>query len=191
LRDNWRISVVKATAYPGLADFIKKNHYLKSLARGVYFTVLLLDGDTLIGAACFGHPVGMRCKDIYSPEAEMVELKRFVLKDCPKNTASWMMARSINWIKRNTPYRTILTYADPNAGHEGIIYKASNFRYLGKQKYPNPMYRIKGQRKLIHGRAAFQKGSSTALIVRKGLRDGTVKRVNQKPKHIFVYKLAA
>jgi hypothetical protein len=172
----------------GLSDFIKKNHYLKSVARGCKYVFILRENGDIVGAAQFGVPVGTKVKSIYSPNKAIVELKRFVLKDTPKNTASWFMAKCIKYLKKQTDIANIISYADPKQGHEGTIYKASNYTYLGQQKFKGAVYKI--GRKTIHFRAAYQKGTKTNKLFKLAKKNGNLRRVVTPPKHIFLYKVS-
>lgn len=49
----------------------------------------------------------------------------------PKNTASWIVMQSINWMVKNTDFVLFTAYADPSAKELGTIYQACNFQYLG------------------------------------------------------------
>lgn len=169
------------------AFFVKRHHYLKSISRGnKHVFVLRVEGE-IKGVALFGTPVGANVNRCYGED--IIELKRFVLHECPKNTASWFMSRCIGWIKRFTTIKGILSYADPSKGHEGIIYKASNFQYLGKQKIGGYMFRIRGSYNWIHQRNFYHKGPEYNKL-QKASRDGNIIKKKLKPKHIFLYKLA-
>jgi hypothetical protein len=62
------------------------------------------------------------------------ELARlFILDDVPKNAETWLIAKSVKFIKANYPdVEFLVSYADPSAGHEGTIYKAANWKEDGK-----------------------------------------------------------
>lgn len=167
-------------------NFVKRFHYSKSLARGCSNTYILEDNGKVYGVAMFGMPVGKN-----SPGD--IECKRFVLmRKAPKNVASWFMAKCIKEIKKENKFNQIVSYADSEQGHSGIMYKASNYNYLGLQKKKGQEIRFKSGEKL-HLRAAYQKlngeYTDTAKRAMSALRTGEAKYYNLKPKHIFVYKL--
>lgn len=39
----------------------------------------------------------------------------------------------MRWLKNNTKIKIVVSYADAEFGHSGIIYKASNFEFNGKR----------------------------------------------------------
>jgi len=61
----------------------------------------------------------------------------------PKNTASWLIMKSIRWMVDNTEFRFFTAYADPLAGELGTIYQACNFYYLGNNHGGGKMYKYK------------------------------------------------
>jgi len=58
----------------------------------------------------------------------------------PKNTGSWMIMKSINWMVKNTGYRLFTAYSDPEAKELGTIYQACNFYYLGQTSGAKKVY---------------------------------------------------
>ena len=58
----------------------------------------------------------------------------------PKNTASWLIMRSIRWMVNNTEFRYFTAYSDPEARELGTIYQACNFYYLGQRFGANKQY---------------------------------------------------
>lgn len=162
--------------------FIEKNHYSKSarslMQREVYG---LYNKHKLIGVAVYGKPVGKNC-NIYG---NILELRRFcVLDDTPKNTESFFLGNTLKIIKKQNKYSGIITYADPNVGHTGIIYKASNFKYIGREKNNARTVIMNGKKH--HIRQYYQKrnGEYTkdALKLQKYGR-----MIKQEKKYIYFY----
>lgn len=173
--------------YSKLKKFIITNHYSKSVARASYNFILRIDGK-LRGVIQFGTPTGRNCS-VYGKK--VVELKRMVIsRQCPKNTASWMIAKCIKDIRNNTKYTDIISYADQEFGHKGTVYKAANFQYLGTQKKAQAIIYNK---KKWHIRICYQKKdgkfTKTAEMFRQLLKKKKAKFINLKPKHIYKYSL--
>ena len=57
------------------------------------------------------------------------ELARLWVEDgFPRNVESWLIARAVRHVKRVHPsLEFLVSYADPSAGHTGLIYMASNW----------------------------------------------------------------
>lgn len=64
----------------------------------------------------------------------VLALSRLVIvPDVPKNACTFLLAKSCRMIDR-TAWPCLLTYADDWRGHTGGIYRAANWRYVGKTK---------------------------------------------------------
>lgn len=182
---NWQIKNTTTLTHEAKL-FVKKNHYSKSCSRGNKYTFELYVCGKLRGVATFGTPTGKN-----SPGD--LECKRFCLAPkAKKNVASWFMAKCIKQIKADKKYSEIVSYADPEAGHEGTMYKASNFQDKGKQKLKPQMILLNSGQK-VHLRVAYQKVrgqyTKTAQATQSMLKNKTAKYVSLAPKRIFTYKL--
>jgi hypothetical protein len=137
---NYEIKLEKAISdNMEVKEFIKKHHYLPSFPRGCNKIYCLYISGKLCGVAAIGIPVSRFAAYKYDIT---LELRRFVLiPDMPKNTASWFIGKIMKTL-RGKGYKGIISYADPTHGHVGTIYKASNFKYLGVQKYKTPYYLV-------------------------------------------------
>lgn len=108
------------------------------------------------------------------------ELARlFIFDSEPFNSETWFIAKSIRWVKKNRPKVEILiSYADPSAGHQGIIYKASNWISDGRtdqeRKTPRFDYSVNG--KIYSRHSHVPKGSF-------------ITRVPRVSKFRFIYRL--
>jgi len=176
-----------------IKDFVENNHYSKSI-NGVRssYCFKLLDDNTIIGAAIFGG-LGManNWKKFADSDDKVIELRRLCcIDDTLKNTESYFISRCIRWLKQNTEIEIIVSYADPNYGHSGIIYRAANFNYLGKSnssrmiKYGDKLYHDKTIRTTYKGEL-----KPYARRIKTALENGEAEYVKMDGKHCFVYKL--
>ena len=172
------------------SEFIERWHYSKSarsLKQKYVFTLLDRRG-TLTGVAVYGQAIGINS----SPSA--LELRRFCLiDDTPRNTESFFLAKTIQWLKKNQrEYDHILTFADPNQGHMGTIYKAANFRYDGLEKNNPRIVKFKDGR-VAHLRQYYDKKdgvySEQAKRLQEAVSRGDAMIVQQEKKHRFIYEL--
>jgi hypothetical protein len=61
-----------------------------------------------------------------------LELRRMAIsEDSPANTASWMIARMVDHIRKTYPHLSLLVSYQDTAVHRGTIYKASNWTQAG------------------------------------------------------------
>lgn len=103
--------------------------FLSTYDFGIYF-----DGN-LVGGISYGIPNAKNIKGLYDSQSQgkFLELTRLALSEgCPKNSESRVIGVTLKMIKKLKPSLLgVITYADTKYNHVGIIYKASNFKYLG------------------------------------------------------------
>lgn len=172
-------------------NFLEMYHYKNNarslLSKHVY---TIWHEELLIGVAVYGTPCGINCIKKYGEGT--LELRRFCLIDeAPKNSESYFLAATLrDLIKFNV--KKVLSYADTNQKHKGTIYKASNFKYLGVEKYKQKFLKYKG--KMISTRVVYQKRPDgtyfeSALVYQSLKNSGHAKFVTMKPKHIYLYEV--
>lgn len=117
-----------------IQKFIELNHYSKSINGCISdYSFCLTYENNLIGAAFFGRmAMAGQWKKYGNCESDVIELRRLCcINETPKNTESFFIGFMLRWLKKNTYHKIVVSYADAEHGHTGIIYKASNFKYLG------------------------------------------------------------
>lgn len=125
--------------------FVKQHHYLKTSSSTAHPFGLYRRG-TLVGVALFGPPASQNAHRAVFPtltQVEGVSLGRLVLTDdVPGNGESWFIARCFELL-RGRGVVAVESSSDPEprttidgrtvfGGHLGIIYQATNGRYVGK-----------------------------------------------------------
>jgi len=99
---------------------------------GIYFQVC--ENEHLGGVVALQPEYGenMGVWDKYGYTRKIIQLSRGVcLWWTPKNTASYMISRVCEWLKKNTHYKVITATVDSNAGEIGTIYQSLNWHYVG------------------------------------------------------------
>jgi hypothetical protein len=165
--------------------FVQKWHYSKTLPASVEIFGLFRKNE-LIGVAAYGHPAMRNQANCYDID---IELRRLCLiDDTPKNAESRFISLTIKQLKK-VGYKAVLSLADPEHGHIGTIYKASNFEYLGEERGGGSrLIVIDGEP--IHSRSAWAKyGTSGINSLKKLLGEDRVQGRNKKRKHIYRYQL--
>lgn len=171
-------------------DFVEKWHYTKSCRSQKPIHVFTLSDtmtNELVGVAIYGQPISR------NTEKNAIELRRFCLDDRrEKNTSSFFLGSTLRWLRKNEPrFDQVVTFADPNQGHVGTIYKAANFEYDGLEKN-NPRIVIYGDRR-YHIRQFYQKRNGdydeVAKELQRAVEVGDAQIVQQERKHRFIYKL--
>ena len=176
-----------------IRDFIEKWHYSKSI-NGLMsdYCFKLLDGNELIGGMIYGRlAMANAWKKYTNKQEDLIELRRLCcIDDTPKNTESYFIGRTLRWLKQNTDIKKVVSYADPEYGHSGIIYKASNFDLIGRthkgkvimfdgKKYHDKAIRIKYKGEL----------KPFAKRIKEALEKGEAFYKKTEGKNIYIYKL--
>ena len=188
---------IEAVHKKAVTPFIEKwhySHYAGGIQHRQCFGLYSPDGNfglpRMIGVMIYGEPAMPDVsKKYWSDDPSIViELNRLCcIDDTPKNTESYFIGKTLRWLKQNTKYRVIISFADPNQGHEGIIYKATNFKHYGMTDKSRAVM-VDGER--LHERMLTKKCPKGDEI-RKRIKDGDDNIILKPlpPKHIYVKSL--
>jgi hypothetical protein len=148
---------------PNLArPWLLERHYAKRIPLLSFIYGLWIDHE-LQGVCTFGPPprqfndgYGLFAKQLVMPT---YELNRLVVgDDMPPNTLSRFVAGALAQLPRPM---AVVSYADPNHGHHGFIYQATNWLYLGPTA-PTPKF-MDPDGKSIHRRTVVELFGTSAL----------------------------
>ena len=180
-----------------VVKFIEKHHYSHNVngVQSLYHYGLFTEGNfgihKMIGAMMYAHPSMPATAATYNPinPTKCLELRRLVCIDAtPKNTESFFIGQTFKLLKRDTDMEVIVSFADQHHGHTGVIYKATNFDYLGETSRGRILM-VDG--KEMHSRSLNQldRPYGRELKRRYEAGDENIFWKNTKPKHIYVYYL--
>lgn len=117
-------------------SLIEKHHYSKGGTIAFIYAHGLYERNTniLMGAACWSMPMQDVAMSVNPTDWRLVlNLTRLVcLPEAPRNSASFLLGKSISLIKKDKRYKSLVTFADEARGHVGGIYKATNWLYMGR-----------------------------------------------------------
>ena len=172
-------------------DLIIKNHYSHKWTSCRY-SIGLFDGDNLLGVAVYGFPVGRQTVKSITPNlnnSDVLELTRLWLEDdAPKNSESYFLGKTFDWLRRNTEVKVLISYSDPMQDHLGIIYQATNWLYQGNNTMLIKGYMHKINGVFMHPRTvvALYGTIKTEELLKI---DPTYQRIEMKKKHRYIYIL--
>jgi len=170
-------------------DHLIKAHYLHRWPGVVTAVLALMDRSMPIGAIVFALPPRETMKR-YGVSLAWELARLFIQDGTPKNTESWFVARAIEWVRKNRPNVDLLvSYADPAAGHRGVIYRAGNWLQDGRtdqeRKTPRFDYLTEGSGEHLFGVADPIKYGRKAHVP----AGAAVERIARVSKWRFVYWL--
>ena len=178
-----------------VVSFIEKHHYSHNVngIQSYYHFGLFKEGKfglpKMIGAMMYAMPSMPHTSKKYNPinPDKCFELRRLVcIDDTPKNTESYFIGQTFKWLKQNTDIEVIVSFADEEEGHTGVIYKATNFNYLGTTS-PGRVLMVDGKK--YHSRSLNQDKRPYGRELKRRFEAGdkNIFYINTKCKHIYTY----
>ncbi len=162
-------------------------HYSKTIAAGKKVHLGVWENGKYIGAVVFGHCSARQfTRGFGLKQNEAVELLRVALKG-HVTPVTRIISIAIKILRKRFPtIRLMVSYADQNQQHIGVIYQAGNWIYVGeidtRDYYKGP------DGKVYHPRVVSSMGIKYHFgKKRKYLKYEDCERVPQFPKHKYLY----
>ena len=191
--------IVEQVPRKTIQNFIHKHHYSHD-TNGIQHMecfALFREGrfgfdKEMIGVAMYAIPSMPSTAKKYNPDNpdRCRELRRLCcIDDTPTNTESYFISQTLKWLRQNTDVEVIVSFADLEEGHNGVIYKATNFYYLG-QTGKGQSLMVDGKK--YHARSMNQKIKRYSREIKRRYEAGdeNIYYVDRKPKNIYVYYLS-
>ncbi len=123
---------IRPISYSEAMRVVIQNHYLHRKAPCSFpFGLFIKNTHELIGVVIYGTPSSAPLRSgICGPDeaCNVIELTRLWVKDgTPKNTESYLIGNTIPLVNKEI----IVSYAEIEQGHTGIVYQATNWIYTG------------------------------------------------------------
>jgi len=127
----WRACSTVAVIDKQTADPYIQRHYLKKWPGVVVLKLGLWCKDLLKGVIVFALPPRETAKRYGGVTWELARL--WICDSVPKNGETYFIGRAVRYIKQHhKAVRVLVSYADPSAGHSGVIYRAANWLCDGR-----------------------------------------------------------
>ena len=164
---------------------LERNHYLHSMPGGSHLAFGVFAGHHLLGALTFGAgPANVHRLVEGARRDDCMILSRLWLDDLlPKNSESKMIGVALRSLRRNTTVKFVVSYADPAAGHVGVIYQATGWLYTGLSQ-ATPLFDI-GDGVVRHSRS-LSHSYGTHSTKHFAAHGATVRVIPQAPKHRYL-----
>ena len=160
-------------------------HYSKSMPSGKLVKFGVWENDNFIGAVIYGRGTNRHIGSQYGlGQYEVCELVRVALTK-HKTPVSQIIAQTLRILKEsNDGLRLVVSYADPEQGHSGGIYKAGNWIFVGAPP-SMPYFIINGKK--THSRTAYINGRNLDWWIKNV--DPKASKVTPPGKFKFLYPL--
>ena len=158
-------------------------HYSKRMPDPKCVKIGVWEDDKFKGAVIFSRGISGSniAKSLSIEPTEIAELSRVALKDCINTTSKIVSIAIILLKKKACSLKLLVSYADFNVGHMGIIYQAGNWLYMGKSAKV-PIFQDKNGN-LIHDRSCSSTGYKKQFgSIKKVPNRNNLIRINQVEK---------
>jgi hypothetical protein len=168
--------------------FIEDNHYSHKIPQAIKYRFGLYYENALKGMAIFSVPANMySITSIFYDEPQQIgiELSRFfTYNNTPDNFESYCLSQCFKYLRNNSNYDVIVSYADPNFNHVGYLYQALNGLYLGVTN-PETRYILNGQ--LLTRRSLGRKKGDTERENADRILFQGAKKIKMQGKHKYLF----
>ena len=150
------------------AEPLVRAHYLKRWPGVVVATLGMWKGPFLVGVIVFALPP-RETATRYRVSVAWELARLYIMDSEPFNSETWFMAKAIKWVRSTFPaVQVLVSYADPSAGHTGVIYKAANWTPDGRtdQERKTPRFDYGVGTKVYSRRAHVPEGAAVVKVPR-------------------------
>lgn len=159
--------------------FVKKKHYSRRPSIFWAGFGLVIEGR-IEGVAVYGQPSPPIQRHAFRDrDFRLYELSRVVVQTKERNAASVLVGRSLQMLEAPC---AVVSYADSEWGHAGIIYQATNWTYTGPVVSHDHLYMVDGVR--THPMTLRDRGVTDP---KRWARDNGIQTIKPSPKHRYFF----
>lgn len=174
--------------------FIEKWHYSKRVPTGknIFFgwyidNVLYALANYGIGVNSYQAKYLKRITKMEICEKNLLELKRLCRTEPRKNVQLTQFLAKCHKLLKRLGYEYIVSFSDPEYGHNGGIYKAANFRHLGTT---SPEFHVIDQSGIMrHRRYPYRYAQRNKCTIAEAREILGLRRIKTKPKDRWFLKI--
>lgn len=160
-------------------EWVRTKHYSRRPSIFWAGFGLLIEGK-IEGVCVFGQPSpSIQSHAFKDRDFKVYELSRLVIQTKENNAASFLVGNSLRML--DSPC-AVVSYADSEWGHVGIIYQATNWIYTGSTISHDCAYLVNGKR--IHPMTLRDMGITAP---KKWAKENGVEIIKPLPKHRYFY----
>ena len=132
------------------------------------------------GVCVFGQPSPPIQKHAFTDrDFKLYELSRLVIQTKERNAASFLVANSLKQLDSPS---AVVSYADTEQGHAGIVYQSTNWLYTGSTKSHDKAYLVDGKR--VHPMSLRDQGITDPT---RWAKENGIEMVPPMLKHRYFY----
>jgi hypothetical protein len=175
----WRLTCTVEKVSRQVVDSFIKKHYIGKWPGVCVYILALMKAGVPLGCVVYALPPRETSKRYGGTTWELARL--WVSPVVPQNAETWLIAKSVKRIRREFPdVKCLVSYADPAAGHSGVIYKAANWVPDGRtdQERKSPRFDYADART---GKKYSRRGHVP--------HNAEIVRIPRSSKYRFIYRL--
>lgn len=160
-------------------------HYSRSMPVGKLYKLGVWEGEKFIGAVLFGLGANKNMGNpLYLKQFEYCELVRVAL-DKHTEPVTKIISICLRILKKDNPkLKAVISYADPEIKHLGIIYQAGNWLYTGCSA-PSTVFIHNGKK--VHSRVTVEGGKQFGRPVKAKIDISKAVKKTTLPKFRYLY----
>lgn len=160
--------------------FVKQKHY--SRRASIFWAAYgLIENGEVAGVVVYGQPSPPIQRSAFKErDFKLYELARLVVQSKTKNAASYLISTSLRMLERPS---AVVSYADSEWSHCGIVYQATNWLYTGATVSHDHSYLVNGER--LHPMTVRDRFG--VKDPKKWARENGVQTLKPMPKHRYFY----
>jgi hypothetical protein len=161
-------------------EFVLNKHY--SRRASIFWDGYgLIENGMIVGVCVYGQPSPPIQKHSFvDRDFRLYELARLVVQTKTKNAASFLVGNSLKMLEPKPC--AVVSYADMEQSHCGIVYQATNWIYTGATKSHDKAYLIDGKR--VHPMTLRDRGITSPMAWAK---ENGIEVVHPAEKHRYFY----
>lgn len=161
--------------------FILNKHYARR--KCIFWAgFALVENGMIEGVAVFGQPSPPIQRHAFRDrDFRLYELSRVVVQTKTPNAASYLIGNALKMLEPKPC--AVVSYADTEYGHSGIIYQATNWIYTGSTISHDKAYIVNGEK--LHPTTVRDRYGITSPV--KWARENGIEMVNPCEKHRYFY----
>lgn len=160
--------------------FVSNKHY--SRKPSIFWCCFgLVENERITGVVVYGQPSPAIQKHAFKDrDFRLYELSRLVIQSKTKNAGSYLVGNSLKMLPEQPC--AVVSYADLQYGHCGIIYQSTNWLYTGKTKSHDKLYIVDGQK--VHPMTLRDRGITDPM---RWAKENNIETVLPDFKHRYFY----
>lgn len=185
---------VREISLPTARPFIERWHYSNKVPTGknIFFGWFVDDelyavADYGIGVNSFQASFLARSTKENVINENLLELKRLCRLEPPKKLYLTQFLSKCHKLLKRRGYKFIVSFSDPEYGHNGGIYRAANFKHLGKTNAEWHVVDTEGVKH--HRRYPYRYAQRNNCSIEEARKQLGLKRVKTLPKDRWFLKI--